>query len=107
MCCGQKRSQLAISQPVIRTRPIPVSPPAPIPRNQVFPRAATLAVTTVPASVSGARCSIAVRYVESAPVRVLGLATGRRYEFSGSQAVQEVDARDAASLLSTRFFRRA
>jgi hypothetical protein len=38
---------------------------------------------------------------------VRGLASGRSYEFTVAQAVQSVDARDAASLLSTRFFRRA
>jgi hypothetical protein len=48
-----------------------------------------------------------VRYLETSPIRVRGLATGRSYEFSGSRPIQQVDARDASSLLNTRFFRRA
>lgn len=48
-----------------------------------------------------------VRYLENSPIRVRGLVSGMSYEFSGSQPVQTVDARDASSLLNTRFFRRA
>jgi hypothetical protein len=44
--------------------------------------------------------------VEASPLRVRGLVTGRSYEFTSSQPVQSVDARDAASLLNTRYFRR-
>ena len=50
---------------------------------------------------------MAIRYVQTAPVRVRGLITGRSYEFSTSEPVQSVDARDASSLLRTQFFRRA
>ena len=48
-----------------------------------------------------------VGYLETSTVRVQGLVTGRRYEFSLAQSVQSVDARDASSLLNTRFFSRA
>jgi len=48
-----------------------------------------------------------VRYVEQSPIRVQGLQSGRSYEFSGQKSIQPVDARDAAALLNTRFFRRA
>lgn len=51
--------------------------------------------------------SISVRYRENSPIRVRGTVSGRHYVFSNSRPVQLVDARDAASLLSTRFFRRA
>jgi hypothetical protein len=51
--------------------------------------------------------SIGLRYQENSPIRVRGSVTGIYYEFSGSRAVQPVDARDASSLLNTRFFRRA
>ena len=50
---------------------------------------------------------MAILYLGDAPIRVRGLATGRSYEFSGVQLIQNVDSRDASSLLSTRFFRRA
>jgi len=48
-----------------------------------------------------------VRYLEQSPIRVRGLYSGRFYEFSGQHPVQGVEVRDAASLLGTRFFRRA
>lgn len=51
--------------------------------------------------------SISIRYLETSPIRVRGLVSGMNYEFSGSHPVQQVDARDASSLLNTRFFRRA
>lgn len=50
--------------------------------------------------------SVAIRYLESAPVFVQGNATGRQYRFSGAAPVQAVDARDAVALLNSRFFRR-
>ena len=49
---------------------------------------------------------LAIRYLDSTPVRVRGLVTGVAYEFSPAQPVQPVDARDAAALLNTRLFRR-
>jgi hypothetical protein len=51
--------------------------------------------------------AIAITCVEGTPVRVKGLATGRSYEFSAAQPVQEVDTQDASALLTTRYFRRA
>jgi hypothetical protein len=50
--------------------------------------------------------SFNIRYTEKSPIRVPGPVTGRRYEFSAAQPIQPVDARDAAVLLRTRFFRR-
>jgi hypothetical protein len=63
----------------------------------------------LPASPSSATpdSDVAIRCLENAPVRVRGLATGRLYEFSVSDPVQRVDARDAPPLLNTRYFRRA
>ena len=60
-----------------------------------------------PAPVSMRQSMISVRYVENSPIRVRGLVSGMSYEFSGSRPVQQVDSRDAASLLNTRLFRRA
>lgn len=48
---------------------------------------------------------VSVRYLEKSPIRVRGTVTGRQYEFSGSRRVLSVDARDASSLLQSRFFR--
>jgi hypothetical protein len=121
MCCGQKRSQLLNSPapartraftpslsanrqgPVLGTRPAPsvmaTVPPQPHAGPQTRP--------SEPVPIASApQGSVAIRYLERSPVRVQGLGTGRSYEFSPSQSVQNVDARDAASLLSTRFFSR-
>jgi hypothetical protein len=66
---------------------------------------ATLPEYVAESTASGA--AVAVRYVENAPVRVRGLSTGQTYEFSAAERVRQVDARDSAALLSTRFFQRA
>lgn len=87
-------------------------------QNQLLPAQATAAepalrvsahAPVVPAVASAAvnSGSIALRYLEKSRVRVVGLGTGRSYEFSETEALQDVDARDAAPLLNTRFFRRA
>ena len=125
MCCGQKRTEWRNNQSRGTT---PSTPPyhsgnsqvqtarsnAPTPPatqtaspNQLAnpqtrslqPHAAT--ATSAPYS------SISVRYLENSPIRVRGAVTSMHYEFSGSRPVQQVDARDASSLLNTRFFRRA
>jgi hypothetical protein len=49
---------------------------------------------------------VRVRYTRQARVRVGGPVSGRSYEFSGADAVQSVDSRDADGLVSTGFFRR-
>ncbi|HSZ51539.1 MAG TPA: hypothetical protein VK801_08195 [Caulobacteraceae bacterium] len=48
----------------------------------------------------------ALRYLQQAPIRVLGPATGRAYAFSGSRPVQMVDVRDAEILGRAALFRR-
>jgi hypothetical protein len=125
MCCGQKRAELRNSQvqssarsvpqptsgnsparavrtqsatpPAVRTSPS--HPPAYSPTRSVQPQ--------VPAPTSTPQSAISVRYLETSPIRVRGLVSGQSYEFSGVAPVQLVDARDASSLLNTRFFRRA
>jgi hypothetical protein len=47
---------------------------------------------------------VSLRYVRTAPLRVLGHATGRQYEFSGSRPSQAVDPRDLEGLLSLGYF---
>ena len=125
MCCGQKRTELRNSQTHWTTRSVP--PPgsgnsqAQAVRTQVLLRSATLAVSPHPplnmqtrsvqphsaTTTSMPYSSISIRYLENSPIRVRGPVSGMPYEFSGSRPVQQVDARDAPSLLSTRFFRRA
>jgi len=113
MCCGSKRAQLTSN---LAQRTGPVSRPYTATRRRIEPArpAASPArsrANTPPQNAGNAAAAngslIAVSYVESVPVRVQGLTTGRSYEFSPSQRVQEVDAQDAPALLNTRFFRRA
>jgi hypothetical protein len=125
MCCGQKRSELRNAQAhkTVRTIPqyasgnshaqtvrtqlsaspaIQTIPPQPLINTQIRneqPQA--------PTPISIPHASIRVRYLENSPIRVRGLVSGMRYEFSGSRPVQQVDPRDVSSLLNTRFFRRA
>ena len=91
---------------VVRTQPS-TSPTirivAPHPPVNTPIRSAPPQTTT---SISMPHSSISVRYLENSPIRVRGSVSGINYEFSGSRPVQLVDARDAASLLNTRFFHR-
>jgi hypothetical protein len=99
-CCGQRRAQLqnsSVQRPARITHPT-----VPAPRRVSVGRPPPL-----PPSQLGLDATLSIRYLKSSPIRVQGLMTGRSYEFSGSQTIQSVDARDASSLLNTRFFRRA
>ena len=118
MCCGSKRTQLKGSlghEPAAITRPATGAA-----RRYEPPRARSgAAVSYGTRDIAEARpvalessagtaggSLVAIRCVEGAPVRVQGLATERRYDFTAAQPVLEVDAKDAAALLNTRFFRR-
>ena len=123
MCCGQKRSELR-SNPTQRTAPtVPQygnnwaqtarmqAPAAPamgtVSHNQSVHTQARGIRPQLAAAVSTPHSSISIRYLENSPIRVLGLVSGLHYDFSGSRPVLAVDARDAQSLLNTRFFRPA
>ena len=98
-CCGQKRAALS-------STPSPTITPAvtqPAPSSRQFPSTGQQTYEWTGLAYS----SVTLRYLESSPILVRGPATGRQYEFSGSQPVQSVDARDVEALLQTRFFRRA
>jgi hypothetical protein len=126
MCCGSKRMQLKNAQardasagisrsatpqrgvetvrPQIAARPGAGVHPALFRAQARAPdRRLSAAVEVAPDDSP----SIDITYLENSPIRVQGLATGRSYEFSAAQRVQEVDARDASALTGTRFFRRA
>lgn len=106
MCCGNKRSQL-LNSPA--QRPLR-NPHVPFNRGRVVrtqPSPSSEMPTVAVQAVVDQQASVQIYYLETSPVRVQGLSTGRSYEFSGSVPVQSVDARDASSLLNTRFFRRA
>lgn len=95
-CCGKNRmtqAELAAQ----KLPPMRVAPTNGAPGN---------GSRTLVAVQAGAK-SVSVRYLEQSNIVVCGPATGRRYAFSGTSAIQSVDARDASALLQTRFFRRA
>ena len=116
MCCGQKRSALR-SIPSARKAAIPASLPANRPQTSRPSTGLTGGEITFPVNLQAARreralaeipqmplTPVSLRYVRSAPMRVLGVATGRQYEFSGSRPAQPGDPRDLASLLSLGYF---
>jgi len=101
MCCGQKRTTMTqenVKQTTLRSNSIATSAPAAARPVKDLTHRASVAQT--PAGWS----SVGLRYLEKSPIRVRGPATGRQYEFSAVNSVQSVDARDAESLLNTRFF---
>jgi len=63
--------------------------------------------TSEPAQAAAGNTLQRLRYLAQTPIRVQGLATGRRYEFSESKPVDDVDIRDVPALLRTRYFQRA
>jgi hypothetical protein len=46
-----------------------------------------------------------IEYAGGRTITVVGTVTGRRYAFSGLNRLQQVDPRDAATLLRERVFR--
>lgn len=82
-CCGSRRA--AAAQLTARQRPAPVRP----------------------ADSRAAAPMVPVRYVGNRPVYVRGTATGRRYSFARTGAVEDVDARDLPRLRRTGLFRPA
>lgn len=117
MCCGSKRTELKNSLSTVAATPNrPLAGAqrrieqgrtgtAPGAYSPLVNAAAQARIPTSGTALEGS--FIAISYLEKAPVRVRGLATGRAYEFSASDLVCEVDVRDASALLNTRFFRRA
>jgi hypothetical protein len=57
--------------------------------------------------VAAPQGDIRIEYLDQSRIQVRGDATGRIYQFSHREQVRAVDARDAAGLLRTSFFRRA
>jgi hypothetical protein len=103
-CCGQKRAALMSAPAAAVTRPSP-TPPATNNRQPSIP-GQQVAAHTQSAQPLPANSSVALRYTETSPILVRGPASGRHYQFSGSNPVQAVDGRDVAALLRTAFFRR-
>src|SRR6185503_2436916 len=94
-CCGQGRTSFArFSRPRASSAQAPAAPT----------RAAVAAPRPVTPPQPAAYAAVRLRYLERSPIAVRGQASGRYYEFSAADPVKEVDPRDAAALLRTRFF---
>ena len=83
MCCGSRRATIRPPPPGTR----PALPSVIAPQSD--------ARSPVEAQIGGLAT---LRYLQAAPIRVVGPATGRAYAFSASRPVQMVDARDAQIL---------
>lgn len=77
----------------------------PAPSNQQAPSTSQQTQALTQAGARPGYSLVTLRYLEKSPILVRGTVTGQQYEFSGARPVQSVDARDAAALLQTRFFR--
>ena len=53
------------------------------------------------------RTPVSLRYVRTAPLRVVGESSRQQYEFSGAAPIQAVDPRDLFQLLNMGYFSRA
>ena len=92
-CCGKSRSTF-IGQRPVAARPAPNASLA-----SSRPRA--------PVAAPAPGGLVALRSVAAGGMVVRGPATGRQYSFSTAAPVQMVEARDAAALLRTSWFRQA
>jgi hypothetical protein len=104
MCCGSKRSALRNSSAHLRI-PTQQRTPATIPEN---PGNAPSHDPVTAASISGAKlfAYVTLEYLEDAPIRMTGPATGHEYHFSSIQRDHDVDARDATAFTRSGLFRR-
>ncbi len=125
MCCGQNRFALRNSQSLAAQQRVAQATLASSetgPANQAGFTQGSAQATTQPlaqgrsATVSEMRTAhtrdrqvsrVNIRYLGSSPIRVRGQGSGRYYEFSSARPLQDIDSRDAASILRTHFFRLA
>ena len=63
-------------------------------------------VGATPRAAAGPATTMPLRFLKQGSVVVRGPATGRQYAFETAAPVQEIDVRDAPSLLRTAWFRR-
>ena len=103
-CCGQKRAALT-SVPATAVARLNPNLPAASRQPPIAPQQS--AVHMQAAQASPVYSPVALRYTETSPIVVKGPASGRQYQFSGSNPVQLVDARDVAAFLRTGFFRQS
>ncbi len=100
-CCGQRRAGLG--NPKASSANVSAGQPHLLANSRTV-AAPALPITQLPPPVP-LRGVLELEYLETSRILVSGPATGRQYEFSQSQRLQNVDARDAVSLLRSGFFR--
>lgn len=96
-CCGERPRGIGITSSSNR---------APSTQTEFATSELSAGGHRTPSSTAFSAVAVRVRYLETAPIVVRGAATGRRYQFSGIERVQRVDARDVEGLLRSTFFRR-
>jgi hypothetical protein len=96
-CCGQKRNAL-------KTNTSPSTSHSAVSHHWPTPRPAAVQSPVVPGHPTVGAYAITLEYTQKSTIVVEGSATHRLYQFSAASPVQMIDARDAASLLTTRFF---
>jgi hypothetical protein len=102
MCCGKRRSAWRSASVPLRASAQGVSASAPAADAAVGRRVAQTQAMSAQAPFR----AVTLEYLETAPIRVWGPATGRPYDFSGAERLQAMDARDAAALARSSLFRR-
>ncbi len=108
-CCGQRRESLKTDPPLgasVRAAPRIWPQTRQVQRETTAPRSPFVGGASGAPGLANAtpRQDVALRFTETSRIIVEGAVTRRRYEFSGSDPVKLVDARDAGALLGTRFF---
>lgn len=106
-CCGQGRKAVATLRTARAHAPVANAPSAassgtlrpPDPADPAAPRPARPVLPDGPA--------ILVRYLARVPVRIVGAATGRRYDFRPEAPLRLVAREDAVILLGSPSFRLA
>jgi len=115
MCCGQKRSALrSITFPPTSSHPARQQNQSPAARRlQMAYTAPDRSVVAAPEPRSRPsvmqkpeRSPVSLRYVRTAPLRVVGEVSRQSYQFSGSAPIQSVDSSDLLQLLSLGYFSR-
>jgi hypothetical protein len=102
-CCGQKRTALKTSTSPSASSYVG-SQRGPAPNSIPSYNPVRAASGTATQAIQPGIYTVALQYTENSAIVVEGAVTHRRYEFSAQQPVQIIDARDAATLLQTRFF---
>ena len=108
MCCGKRRAGWSAASAPLRAQRTVAPPAQAVSASAVRPGASGGGRVAFRQGISAQAPvgAVVLEYLEVAPIRVWGPATGRPYDFSGAQPRHAMDARDAAALTRSGLFRR-